>query len=132
MNKRKLDILLENNDNRGSVFRGNYYEKEIFLIAEIKKGMIRGGHYHNKTVYHHVLNGKIIYKEIQLTKKGNHKKNNKEIKKNMKSGDVVKTPKYAAHILIAKEDSIVFETSDVNKETINYQKYRNQIKITKK
>ena len=30
MNKRKLDILLENNDNRGSVFRGNYYEKEIF------------------------------------------------------------------------------------------------------
>ena len=52
------------------------------------------------------------------------------IKNNLES--LKKVDKNYFVVLIAKEDSIVFETSDVNKETINYQKYRNQIKITKK
>jgi hypothetical protein len=46
----------------------------------------------------------------------------------IKNGNIIKTPAYAAHLLIAIEDSIVFETSDENKTTVNYQKYRNQIK----
>ena len=50
----------------------------------------------------------------------------------MKKGDVIITPAYAAHLLIAVESSIVFETSDENKMTINYQKYRNQIETHKK
>ena len=128
MKKIDLSIILENNDERGVVYRGDYYKKEHFLLAEIKKGKRRGGHYHNKRVHHHVLTGKIIYKEILLTKKGNHKNKSKEIKKIIKNGDIIKTPAYAAHLLIAIEDSIVFETSDENKTTVNYQKYRNQIK----
>jgi len=127
MKKNDLKIILENFDHRGSVYRGDYCEKEHFLLVEIKQGKIRGGHYHDKKVHHHVLSGKIIYKEILLTKKGNSKKNYKEIKRIMKSGDIVKTPEYAAHLLIAIEDSIIIETSDENKMTINYQKYRNQI-----
>lgn len=129
MKKPDLRIILENIDDRGVVYRGDYFKKEYFLLAEIKKMEIRGGHYHNKKVHHHILSGKIIYKEIQLTKKGNNKKNSKEIKKILKSGDIVKTPSYAAHLLIAIEDSIIFETSDENKITINYQKYRNQIQL---
>lgn len=132
MKKPDLRIILENIDDRGVVYRGDYCKKEYFLLAEIKKMEIRGGHYHNKKIHHHVLSGKIIYKEIQLTRKGNNKKNSKEIKKILKSGDIVKTPSYAAHLLIAIEDSIIFETSDENKTTINYQKYRNQIQINKK
>jgi len=128
MKKIDLNIILENNDERGVVYRGDYYKKEHFLLAEIKKGKRRGGHYHNKRVHHHVLTGKIIYKEILLTKKGNHKNKSKEIKKIIKNGNIIKTPAYAAHLLIAIEDSIVFETSDENKTTVNYQKYRNQIK----
>jgi len=128
MKKIDLSIILENNDERGVVYRGDYYKKEHFLLAEIKKGKRRGGHYHNKRVHHHVLTGKIIYKEILLTKKGNHKNKSKEIKKIIKNGNIIKTPAYAAHLLIAIEDSIVFETSDENKTTVNYQKYRNQIK----
>ena len=132
MKKMDLKIILENFDHRGVVYRGDYCKKEHFLLAEIKQGKIRGGHYHNKKVHHHVLSGKIIYKEILLTKKGNNKKKSKETKRIMKSGDIVKTPSYAAHVLIAIEDSIIFETSDENKTTINYQKYRNQIQIDKK
>ncbi len=131
MKKIDLKVILESFDHRGAVYRGDYYKKEHFLLAEIKKGKRRGGHYHNKRVHHHVLSGKIIYKEIPLTKKGNHKKNYKEIKRIMKNGDIVKTPAYAAHLLIAIEDSIIFETSDENKTTINYQKYRDQIEIGK-
>ena len=131
MKKIDLNIILENNDERGAVYRGDYYKKEHFLLAEIKKGKRRGGHYHNKRVHHHVLSGKIIYKEIPLTKKGNHKKNYKEIKRIIKNGEIIKTPAYAAHLLIAIEDSIIFETSDENKTTINYQKYRDQIEIGK-
>ena len=128
MKKMDLKVILENFDHRGAVYRGDYYKKEHFLLAEIKKGKRRGGHYHNKRVHHHVLTGKIIYKEILLTKKGNHKNKSKEIKKIIKNGNIIKTPAYAAHLLIAIEDSIVFETSDENKTTVNYQKYRNQIK----
>ncbi len=131
MKKIDLKIILESFDHRGAVYRGDYYKKEHFLLAEIKKGEKRGGHYHNKKVHHHVLSGKIIYKEIPLTKKGNHKKNYKEIKRIIKNGEIIKTPAYAAHLLIAIEDSIIFETSDENKTTINDQKYRDQIEIGK-
>ena len=132
MKKIDLEIILENYDKRGVVFRGDHYKKEIFLLTETKKGECRGGHYHNKTVHHHILSGQIMYKEIALTKKGNHKKNYKEIKKIIHSGQVVYTPAYAAHLIIALEDTIIFETSDKNKKTITYQQYRDQIKILKK
>jgi len=132
MKKIDLNIILENNDERGAVYRGDYYKKEHFLLAEIKKGKRRGGHYHNKRVHHHILSGKIIYKETLLTKKGNDIQKSKETKKIVKKGDIIITPAYAAHLLIAIESSIVFETSDENKMTINYQKYRNQIETDKK
>ena len=70
MTKADFGIFLENYDKRGSIFRGDYKKKEIFLITEIKKGETRGGHYHTTIVNHHVLRGKIMYKEIRLTKKG--------------------------------------------------------------
>lgn len=132
MKKIDLEVILENHDKRGAVFRGDYHKKEIFLLTDTKKGECRGGHYHNKAVNHHVLSGKIIYKEIPLTKKGNHKKNHNEIKRTVLGGNVIYTPAYAAHLIIALEDSIIFETSDKNKETITYQQYRDQIKISKK
>ena len=46
MKKTDFGIFLENFDKRGSIFRGDYKKKEIFLITEIKKGQSRGGHYH--------------------------------------------------------------------------------------
>lgn len=127
MKKPDLRIILENIDDRGVVYRGDYFKKEYFLLAEIKKMETRGGHYHNKKVHHHILSGKIIYKEIQLTKKGNYKKNQREVKKIVRGGNVIHTPAYAAHLIIALEDSIVFETSDKSKKTILYQEYRNEI-----
>ena len=75
MSKTDLGIFLENFDKRGSVFRGDFKKKEIFLITEVKKGKSRGGHYHTNVVNHHVLYGKIMYKEIRLTKNGKVKKN---------------------------------------------------------
>ena len=44
MKKTDFGIFLENFDKRGSIFRGDYKKKEIFLITEIKKGQSRAGH----------------------------------------------------------------------------------------
>ena len=128
MKKTDLGIFLENFDKRGSIFRGDYKKKEIFLITEIKKGQSRGGHYHTNVVNHHVLRGKIIYKEIRLTKNGKIKKNQKESKKIVSGGKVITTPPYAAHIFIGLENSIIFEASGGKKKSITYQPYREQIR----
>jgi len=40
----RLDIKLENYDEKGAIFRGDYKKKEIFLITEIKKGETRDMH----------------------------------------------------------------------------------------
>ena len=128
MTKADFGIFLENYDKRGSIFRGDYKKKEIFLITEIKKGETRGGHYHTTIVNHHVLRGKIMYKEIRLTKKGNIKKNYKETKKIIRGGKVITTHPYVAHLIFALENSIIFEASGGNKKSITYQPYRDQIK----
>jgi len=128
MTKNDLGIFLENFDNRGSIFRGDLKKKEIFLITEIKKGQSRGGHYHTNTVNHHVLRGKIMYKEIRLTKNGKIKKNQKETKKIVSGGKVITTPPYAAHIFLGLENSIIFEASGGKKKSITYQPYREQIR----
>ena len=128
MKKTDLGIFLENFDKRGSIFRGDFKKKEIFLITEIKKGQSRGGHYHTNVVNHHVLRGKIMYKEIRLTKNGRIKKNQKESKKIVSGGKVITTPPYAAHIFIGLENSIIFEASGGKKKSITYQPYREQIR----
>ena len=128
MKKTDLGIFLENFDKRGSIFRGDFKKKEIFLITEIKKGQSRGGHYHTNVVNHHVLRGKIMYKEIRLTKNGRIKKNQKESKKIVSGGKVIITPPYAAHIFIGLENSIIFEASGGKKKSITYQPYREQIR----
>ena len=128
MKKTDFGIFLENFDKRGSIFRGDYKKKEIFLITEIKKGQSRGGHYHTNVVNHHVLRGKIMYKEIRLTKNGKIKKNQKESKKIVSGGKVITPPPYAAHIFIGLENSIIFEASGGKKKSITYQPYREQIR----
>ena len=128
MKKTDFGIFLENFDKRGSIFRGDYKKKEIFLITEIKKGQSRGGHYHTNVVNHHVLRGKIMYKEIRLTKNGKIKKNQKESKKIVKGGKVITTPPYAAHVFHGLENSIIFEASGGKKKSITYQPYREQIR----
>tara|TARA_B110000263_G_C14919986_1_gene334340 strand:+ start:145 stop:537 length:393 start_codon:yes stop_codon:yes gene_type:complete len=128
MKKTDFGIFLENFDKRGSIFRGDFKKKEIFLITEIKKGQSRGGHYHTNVVNHHVLRGKIMYKEIRLTKNGKIKKNQKDSKKIVKGGNVITTPPYAAHIFFGLENSIIFEASGGKKKSITYQPYREQIR----
>ena len=95
---------------------------------KIKKGQSRGGHYHTNVVNHHVLRGKIMYKEIRLTKNGKIKKNQKESKKIVSGGKVITTPPYAAHIFFGLENSIIFEASGGKKKSITYQPYREQIR----
>ena len=128
MKKTDFGIFLENFDKRGSIFRGDYKKKEIFLITEIKKGQSRGGHYHTNVVNHHVLRGKIMYKEIRLTKNGKIKKNQKESKKIVKGVNVITTPPYAANVFHGLENSIIFEASGGKKKSITYQPYREQIR----
>ena len=128
MKKTDFGIFLENFDKRGSIFRGDYKKKEIFLITEIKKGQSRGGHYHTNVVNHHVLRGKIMYKEIRLTKNGKIKKNQKESKKIVSGGKVITTPPYPAHIFFGLENSIIFAASGGKKKSITYQPYREQIR----
>jgi hypothetical protein len=126
MKKASLTTKVENNDSRGTVLSGKLNGKERFLIAEIKKGKKRGGHYHNVDTYHFALVGKIRYLEKQLGKKG-EELNKKETKKTLPECTGVVTPAYSAHLLEALEDSVIIEPSGKGKTTTTYLPYRKLI-----
>jgi len=118
MEKTNIKIIIQDIDERGTVFRGEFNKQEKFLIAEINKGHTRGGHYHNIDTYHFVLLGVVKYYEIPMdgTKK--------EIQKIVKAGSIIETPANAAHMLTALEDCIIIEPSGGGKITKTYAPYR--------
>ena len=124
MNMKDFEISLENKDKRGSVYCGKMNGEEQFLVAEIKKGSKRGGHYHNIDTFHFVLIGNIKYFETQLEPNGEKSKNQNEIKKSVRGGTLIPTPAYAAHMVEAIEDSIIIEPAPKEKRTIDFIPYR--------
>jgi len=124
VNNSNFIVNREKGDERGSVFCGKLNGKEQFLIAEIKKGKKRGGHYHNILTYHFVVVGSVKYFERYLDSDGNELPNKNDLKKSVSGGTLILTPAYVAHLVEAIEDSIILEPIPKEKKTISYPPYR--------
>lgn len=104
-------------DVRGKILFMSYDGKKSLNIAEIKKGFARGGHYHPYEQYHVILSGKIEYREENL--------DTKEEQIQIVNGyKIIKVPPNTAHLLIALEDTLFFESFDKDYVATDYQKYR--------
>ena len=110
----KLDKQVE--DLRGKMFFFSHGNKYVNLI-EMKKGLARGGHYHNYDQDHIMISGKIeVRQENVMT--------SKEDIKIVTYPSTIHIPKNTAHLFIALEDSVFFEVFDYQYKVTNYPKYR--------
>lgn len=102
----KINILKKKFIDRRGFISDIFYNTKINHIALIKtkKNMIRGNHYHKKTVqYVYIINGKMIY--------ASKKKFGKIKKKILTKGDLMKSEKNEIHafkILSKYSEMIVF------------------------
>lgn len=108
-------------DPRGKILFMSYDGKKSLNIAEIKKGFARGGHYHPYEQYHVILSGKIEYREENLDTK-------KEQIHIIKGPEIIQVPPNTAHLLIALEDTLFFESFAQNYVATDYPKYRKIVK----
>ena len=104
-------------DVRGKILFLSYDGKKSLNIAEIKKGFARGGHYHPYEQYHVILSGKVEYREESLDTK-------KEQIRIVNGLEILKVQPNIAHLLIALEDTLFFESFDKDYIATNYPKYR--------
>ena len=104
-------------DVRGKILFLLYNGTKSLNIAEIKKGFARGGHYHPYEQYHVILSGKVEYREEDLDTK-------KEQNRIINGPEIFKVPPNTAHLLIALEDTLFFESFDKDYIATNYPKYR--------
>ena len=104
-------------DVRGKILFLLYNGTKSLNIAEIKKGFARGGHYHPYEQYHVILSGKVEYREESLDTK-------KEQNRIINGPEIIKVPPNTAHLLIALDDTLFFESFDKDYIATNYPKYR--------
>ncbi len=113
-----IEIRKVNADSRGKLFVLSEDGVEFAHIATIKKGASRGGHVHDKSEKIIVLDGEV---ECLLKKtKG------KETKGSLHEGEALIVEVGAAHLLKAKEDSVVIGVIGET-ETTNYEPYRKTV-----
>jgi len=104
-------------DVRGKILFLSYDGEKSLNIAEIKKGFARGGHYHPYEQYHVILSGKVEYREESLDTK-------KEQIRIVNGPEILKVPSNTAHLLIALEDTVFFESFGKDYIATDYPKYR--------
>ena len=104
-------------DVRGKILFLLYNGTKSLNIAEIKKGFARGGHYHPYEQCHVILSGKVEYREESLDTK-------KEQIRIVNGPEILKVQPNIAHLLIALEDTLFFESFDKDYIATNYPKYR--------
>lgn len=106
-------------DRRGSTFKAVIASKE-YLFLEMRKGALRGGHYHDRETLHLVLSGRIKFEIADpLTA------DQSEIVANPM--EVVLVTAGKAHLLEALEDSMFMEPLDKEKSTVDFEPQRARI-----
>jgi quercetin dioxygenase-like cupin family protein len=115
-----IEIRKVNADSRGKLFVLSEDGVEFAHISTIKKGASRGGHVHDKPEKIIVLDGEIEC----LLKKAKDK--NKETKGSLHEGEALIIEVGAAHLIKAKEDSVVIGVIG-EAETTNYEPYRKTV-----
>lgn len=93
------------------------HEKISINLVEIKKGYVRGGHFHKYDQMHFIISGKIEYVEENIETK-------KETKRIIDKPIVIQIPANTAHMFIALEDTLFLESFSKEYQAINYPKYR--------
>jgi len=111
-----LKFEKEIEDVRGVTLSLTKGDQKIFVV-ETKKGFSRGGHYHNITMKHLLVSGKIEHKKTDI-------KSGRETINIIDSPSTVITPPNTAHLLTALEDSITVETFVEHPQSTLFPKYR--------
>ena len=112
-----LEYEKQATDVRGTIIFLKYGEKNLNLV-QIKKEFARGGHYHTFETKHHLISGVIEYREKDIN-------TDQEKIKTITSPAVIVVPPMAAHLLIAKEDTIFAEEFSKDYSAVEYAPYRN-------
>lgn len=112
----ELEYEKEATDARGKIVFLAYGEKKVNIV-EIKKGFSRGGHYHEFETTHHILGGKIQYKEKDLN-------SNKENTQVITAPATITVPAMTAHLLTAIEDTLFVEVFGNDYNATDYPEYR--------
>ena len=107
-------------DSRGSTFKAVIAGKE-YLFLEMRKGALRGGHYHDRETLHLVLSGRIKFEIADPF--------------TAEQTEIVARPMEAvlvtagkAHLLEALEDSMFMESLDKEKSTVDFEPQRARVK----
>ena len=117
-NMKKLTYEKKIEDRRGKILFLSYGNNKINLI-EIRKSFARGGHFHKSTTSHFLIKGKIELHEENINTK-------QEKISIIEAPFILVVPSNHAHLLIALEDSLFFESFG-EYEATNFPKYRNII-----
>ena len=83
------------------------HEKISINLVEIKKGYVRGGHFHKYDQIHFIISGKIEYVEENIETK-------KERKRIIDKPTIIQIPANTAHMFIALEDTLFLESFSKN------------------
>lgn len=124
MNQEELTIEEIHRDNRGFLRLIKFKGKE-YLLSYTLKGASRGGYFFKRDRIYAVLNGSLLFREMNL-------QTQKEVEKTIKTGDHFTITPGNAHLFTALEDSFMIElTPDAEEkaEMIPYEPYRKLIKI---
>jgi len=103
-------------DARGTIIFLKYGDKNINLV-QIKKGFARGGHYHTFQTRHHLIAGVIEYREKNI-------ESGQEKIQTIAGPAVITVPPMAAHLLIAREDTVFAEEFEKDYSATEYAPYR--------
>ena len=104
-------------DVRGTILFCSFGKSTINFV-ETKKGFSRGGHYHEFKSDHILLQGKIEFRELNLS-------TNMEQIRILSAPCTVSVEPNIAHLLTALEDSLFLECFDIEYSAIDYFPYRN-------
>ena len=111
-----LKFVKSVSDIRGTILFLSNGNQEINLV-EIKKGYARGGHFHDYPTQHHLISGKIEYRETNLADK-------KESISIITAPSTIKVESRFAHLLTAIEDTLFLEIFPNGYSATNYPEYR--------
>ncbi len=103
-------------DVRGKILFLSCGDEKINFV-EMKKGFVRGGHYHKIAQYHFIISGKLEYREENV-------KTGQEQIKIITAPAIIHVPADTAHLLTAIEDTLFVETFNKELEAAIYPKYR--------
>ena len=118
-NSMKLKFKNVDGDRRGRIIFNTYGNKKINLF-EIKRECYRGGHWHEYSVEHTIITGKIEYYEFDI-------KTKKESIRKIFSGTTFTTLPFTATMMVGLEDSIYTEVYEGNYHSEVYLPYRKTV-----